>query len=59
MDIRNLPGPINGALATFNSRHPWNHDDHLHGWILRNLPPRRRSALDVGCGTGIRRLLRA
>jgi hypothetical protein len=41
-----------GALATamrdLNARHPWNHNDHFHSWILANLPERRRTALDVG-----------
>jgi len=40
------------ALARLNARHPWNHNDHFHGWVLRHLPPRRRAALDVGCGLG-------
>jgi len=39
-------------LAAFNARHPWSHNDHFHPWILRNLPNRRTSALDVGCGRG-------
>jgi SAM-dependent methyltransferase len=36
-----------------NSRHPWNHNEHFHGWILRNLPASRQAAVDVGCGTGV------
>jgi SAM-dependent methyltransferase len=40
-------------LARVNARHPWNHNEHFHGWILRNLPARRRAAVDVGCGTGV------
>ena len=40
-------------LAMVNSRHPWNHNEHFHGWILRNLPARRQAAVDVGCGTGV------
>lgn len=40
-------------LASVNARHPWNHNEHFHGWILRNLPARRRAAVDVGCGTGV------
>jgi SAM-dependent methyltransferase len=40
-------------LARVNARHPWSHNEHLHGWILRNLPARRRAAVDVGCGTGM------
>jgi SAM-dependent methyltransferase len=41
-----------GALARLNARHPWSHNDHFHGWVLRRLPRRRRAALDVGCGFG-------
>ncbi|MGC5168458.1 class I SAM-dependent methyltransferase [Luteimicrobium sp. DT211] len=40
------------GLAGLNARHPWSHNDHFHGWVLRRLPVRRRSALDVGCGLG-------
>src|SRR5262249_28055428 len=36
-----------------NQRHPWNHNEHFHGWVLRNLLARRGLALDVGCGTGV------
>jgi len=39
-------------LAAFNSRHPWSHNEHFHGWLLRHLPERRGRALDVGCGRG-------
>jgi ubiquinone/menaquinone biosynthesis C-methylase UbiE len=53
MDIRDLPGPGHQALAKINARHPWNHNDHFHGWILRNLPARRGVAVDVGCGKGV------
>jgi SAM-dependent methyltransferase len=40
-------------LAGVNARHPWDHNEHFHGWILRNLPAQRRLAVDVGCGTGV------
>lgn len=40
------------ALRDLNARHPWNHNDHFHSWILHGLPERRRAALDVGCGRG-------
>ena len=56
MDIRTVPNPLVRAggrwLHRVNQRHPWSHNDHFHGWILRRLPARRRRALDVGCGTG-------
>lgn len=41
------------ALAAVNRRHPWSHNEHFHGWVVRRLPGRRRRALDVGCGTGL------
>lgn len=41
------------CLARVNARHPWNHNEHFHGWILRNLPARRQAAVDVGCGAGV------
>jgi SAM-dependent methyltransferase len=53
MDIRDLPIPGQRSLAKVNARHPWNHNEHFHGWILRNLPARRRAAIDVGCGKGV------
>lgn len=40
------------AVNRWNAQHPWSHNDHFHGWILRNLPARRTAALDVGCGRG-------
>jgi SAM-dependent methyltransferase len=30
----------------------WDHNAHYHGFLLGQLPPRCRWALDVGCGTG-------
>jgi SAM-dependent methyltransferase len=31
---------------------PFDHNDHYHRLLLRQLPPACRTALDVGCGTG-------
>jgi SAM-dependent methyltransferase len=53
MDIRDLPGPGHQWLANVNARHPWNHNEHFHSWILGNLPARRRTAVDIGCGHGV------
>ncbi len=57
MDVRDSANPALAStrrwLAQLNARHPWNHNEHFHGWILRNLPARRRAAVDVGCGTGV------
>ncbi|UNO44408.1 class I SAM-dependent methyltransferase [Streptomyces sp. MST-110588] len=40
------------ALDRFNAAYPWDHNAHYHRWILRQLPRRFGSALDVGCGSG-------
>lgn len=40
------------ALEQFNAAHPWDHNAHYHRWILRQLPRRFDSALDVGSGSG-------
>ena len=57
MDIRTVPNALVRAggrwLRRINDRHPWSHNDHFHGWILRRLPARRHRALDVGCGAGL------
>ncbi|MDZ7917356.1 MAG: class I SAM-dependent methyltransferase [Rhodococcus sp. (in: high G+C Gram-positive bacteria)] len=39
-------------LRELNARHPWNHNDYFHSWVLANLPDVRGAALDVGCGRG-------
>ncbi len=52
-----MPNPLVRAggrwLHRVNQRHPWSHNDHFHGWILRRLPARRLRVLDVGCGNGL------
>ena len=57
MDVRDSANPVvvraGQWLDVINARHPWNHNEHFHGWILRTLPARRRLAVDVGCGTGV------
>jgi 2-polyprenyl-3-methyl-5-hydroxy-6-metoxy-1,4-benzoquinol methylase len=39
-------------IALLTEEHGWSHNDHYHGFLLKHVPPRRRWALDVGCGTG-------
>ena len=57
MDVRDSTNPVVTRAARWldavNARHPWSHNEHFHGWILRNLPARRQVAVDVGCGTGV------
>ena len=57
MDVRDNANPVMASVRRWldrvNARHPWNHNEHFHGWILRNLPARRTAAVDVGCGTGV------
>jgi SAM-dependent methyltransferase len=57
MDIRDSRNPgvalAKRSLDAINARQPWNHNDYFHGWIVRNLPERRRLAVDVGCGRGM------
>lgn len=56
MNIRLIEHPVARraveGLHDFNSRHPWSHNDHFHGWILANLPAHRATAVDIGCGQG-------
>lgn len=40
------------GLDRFHAAHPWDHNAHYHRWILRQLPRRFNSALDVGSGSG-------
>ncbi|MFF6953930.1 class I SAM-dependent methyltransferase [Streptomyces iakyrus] len=47
-----LPRRILRALERFHAARPWDHNAHFHPWILRQLPGRVGTALDVGCGTG-------
>ena len=35
------------AFDRWNARHPWSHNDHFHGWILRNLPELKRLGLPI------------
>jgi SAM-dependent methyltransferase len=46
---------VNGLLRRIdavNRAHPWSHNAHYLPWVLRQVPPGARRALDVGCGTG-------
>ncbi|MER5616344.1 class I SAM-dependent methyltransferase [Streptomyces sp. NPDC002215] len=46
------PPRVVRALEQFHATHPWDHNAHYHRWILRRLPRRFDSALDVGSGSG-------
>ena len=52
VDARGAGQHLVAALNRFNQRHPWSHNDRFHGWVLRRLPRRRETALEVGCGRG-------
>ncbi|MGX1762386.1 class I SAM-dependent methyltransferase [Streptomyces lydicus] len=55
-----LPHRVLGALERFNAAHPWDHNARYHPWILRQLPRRFGTALDIGSGSGdLARLLAA
>ncbi|MGW7059773.1 class I SAM-dependent methyltransferase [Streptomyces sp. NPDC054904] len=47
-----LPRRMFRALDRFHAAHPWDHNAHYHGWIMRQLPRRFARALDVGAGSG-------
>lgn len=32
--------------------HAWDHNNHYHAFLLRQIPPRLEAALEIGCGTG-------
>lgn len=46
------PHRVLQALEQFNAAHPWDHNPQLPPLILRQLPRRFGSALDVGSGSG-------
>ncbi|MGK5694467.1 class I SAM-dependent methyltransferase [Streptomyces sp. URMC 128] len=50
--MTSLPHRVPRALERFHAARPWDHNAHFHRWILRQLPRRVGSALDVGCGSG-------
>jgi SAM-dependent methyltransferase len=39
-------------IDAVNAAHPWSHNDFYLRWVMRQVPPGARRALDVGCGTG-------
>ncbi|WP_114856423.1 bifunctional 2-polyprenyl-6-hydroxyphenol methylase/3-demethylubiquinol 3-O-methyltransferase UbiG [Brachybacterium sp. YJGR34] len=55
-NVRTTPNPLirraGRLLGRLNARHPWDHNAHFHGWILRSLPEQAARVLDVGCGRG-------
>jgi SAM-dependent methyltransferase len=57
MNVRDSTSPVvqraSRWLARVNARHPWSHNEYFHDGILRQLPARRQSAVDVGCGLGV------
>ncbi len=39
-------------LIALHDQERWNHNNHYHHFLLKQLPPQCRTALDIGCGTG-------
>ncbi len=39
-------------IAQFDQVDEWNHNNHYHEFLLRQLPAHPASALEVGCGSG-------
>ena len=35
-------------LGAVNARHPWSHNDHFHGWVVRRVP--RGARVEAFCG---------
>ncbi|MEL6381955.1 MAG: methyltransferase domain-containing protein [Cyanobacteria bacterium J06626_18] len=35
-----------------HNREGWDHNNHYHRFLLKQLPSQRQTALDIGCGTG-------
>jgi SAM-dependent methyltransferase len=40
------------AIARHNQARGWNHNNHYHEYLLRQMPRPCYHALDIGCGTG-------
>ncbi|MFI6054660.1 class I SAM-dependent methyltransferase [Streptomyces violascens] len=47
-----LPGAGRARSLWQGRAMPFDHNDHYHRLLLRQVPPNCRTALDVGCGTG-------
>jgi ubiquinone/menaquinone biosynthesis C-methylase UbiE len=39
-------------IALLAEQYGWNHNDHYHSYLLRQIPARCGEALEIGCGTG-------
>ena len=39
-------------LIALHDQERWNHNNHYHRFLLKQLPAQCRTALDIGCGTG-------
>jgi 2-polyprenyl-3-methyl-5-hydroxy-6-metoxy-1,4-benzoquinol methylase len=39
-------------IARLSNDNVWNHNKHYHNYLLRHVPSKGTSALDIGCGTG-------
>ncbi|MEU8697275.1 class I SAM-dependent methyltransferase [Streptomyces sp. NPDC048680] len=50
--MKTLPPRVLKALEQFHAARPWDHNAHYHRWIMRQLPRRIGTALDIGSGSG-------
>lgn len=39
-------------LIALHDQEGWDHNNHYHSFLLKQLPVQRQAALDIGCGTG-------
>ncbi|MFJ1898833.1 class I SAM-dependent methyltransferase [Streptomyces sp. NPDC088115] len=46
------PPRLLAALDRFHAARPWDHNAHYHRWIMRQIPKRFGTALDIGSGSG-------
>lgn len=42
-----------GGVTSLRHDERWNHNIHYHSYVLEAVPPRARTALDVGTGNGV------
>lgn len=51
-DISELVRRDFDCIALLSTDEGWEHNNHYHGFLLKNIPEKCVCALDIGCGTG-------